>query len=165
MVKVETWGHFRRKATGLVDQMSRLWPSWAILSGGLSLNMGRWTLTWEASDGWRGVKNGYWCWVVAKLCAVAWGNCPEQQIPLMAFSPTTLEVSPDSKGLPWSHIYEVRSVTWGTIFYSPVLLAMNKHLKFPRRKLWFYYEINFPLTQVQKAVWKISVDWWAYEDF
>lgn len=74
-------------------------------------------------------------------------------------------VSPNSKGLPWSHIYEVRSVTQGTIFHSPVLLAMNKHLKFPRRKLLFYYEINFPLTQVQKAVWKISVDWSAYEDF
>lgn len=74
-------------------------------------------------------------------------------------------VSPNSEGLPWSHIYKVASVTWGSIFYSPVLLAMNKHLKFPRRKLWFYYEINFPLTQVQEAVWKISVDWCAYEDF
>jgi hypothetical protein len=36
--------------------------------------------------------------------------------------------------------------------FSSTLLAMSKHLKFPRRKQWFYYEINFPLTQVQKAV-------------
>ena len=27
-------------------------------------------------------------------CAIAWGNCPEQQIPLVAFSLTTLEESP-----------------------------------------------------------------------
>lgn len=38
--------------------------------------------------------------------AITWGNCPEQQIPLVAFNPTTLEEVSHSKGLPWSHIYD-----------------------------------------------------------
>lgn len=97
--------------------------------------------------------------------ATAWGNHPRRRYHGGPSPHCFGNVSSDSQGLPWSHIYEVGSVTWGTIFYSPVLLAMNNHLKFPRRKLWFYYEINFPLTQVQKAVWKISVDWCAYEGF
>lgn len=32
--------------------------------------------------------------------AIAWGNCPEQQIPLWPLAPPLWKVSPHSKGLP-----------------------------------------------------------------
>lgn len=84
--------------------------------------------------------------------AIARGNHPKKDIPWWLLDPMFWKCFPQLSRITLISSYEVGSVTRGSIFYCPVLLAMNEHLKFPRRKLWFYYEINFPLTQVQKAV-------------